>query len=69
MAPILIYVTLVSSPPGQSLSLQTLSCCCLPVSGAPRSPAGVHKGGLGDYSCQLEAAAARAQLSPRRADF
>lgn len=35
-----------------------------PVSGAPRSPAGVHKGGLGDCSCQLEAAAARAAVPP-----
>lgn len=29
----LVYVTLVSDPPGQIPSLQTLSCCCLRVGG------------------------------------
>lgn len=52
-AALLTCVTSVSDPPGQSLSLQTLSCCCLSVSGVPRSPAAVSEGGLGDCPRRL----------------
>lgn len=63
-----IYVTLVSDPPGHGLSLQTLSCCCLPVSGAPRSPAAVSEGGLGGCP-RRPCGCCCAWLVPARADL